>query len=500
MNKILNYGFVRPFIQFQFANGQTIDTVPPRYFSSFHQTRSVKEACSFTLTLSYAPGNFDEDTATIIHGLLLQNVNTNVTYRYGYKVNNQFAPLCQNQYYAGIFTSYSEELNDGYLSYTISGVAHAVELTQPQVFVTDYIKTIEKLSKTVQPSIIVEDLVYDLRRGPSNHTGIPEYFKDYKKIIHTSDQNVKTNDIRIQDGPLHDVFFGKTNSDGSTLPGGLVSLSYCNYNLASNETISNNLLSDVKRDALEYQIRLRYNSSGITNEKLAKYKQSKEVVENVKRVPFICYYDNVIDSIGSPDKGSFYYIEKFNMQPTNIFNYNFGNSFIDSDVISFNCSYDCTPAISTNASLKNVVSDIDVDGEAISSNYNNMQTEGFVIQSYNTPSGFDNAATISATTLSNVFRYPFEASMSVIGQLECNQLMDVIRVNIFVNGVQHPTLSGDYIIQGIEDDLSMDGFTTTFNLHRYNYSISDEDVPDRVTNYSEGRAFQNQQTLINTHS
>ena len=54
--------------------------------------------------------------------------------------------------------------------------------------------------------------------------------------------------------------------------------------------------------------------------------------------------------------------------------------------------------------------------------------------------------------------------MTVVGQTDCNQLMDKITVNVFVNGLEHLGLSGQYVIMGIEDDLSDSGFTTKFDL------------------------------------
>ena len=81
MNNILNRGFVSPYIDFRFAAGdlgseQIIDTTPPRYFASFHQERTVGEACSFTLQLNFVPQTFTEQDALTMHKMLLGSHDT----------------------------------------------------------------------------------------------------------------------------------------------------------------------------------------------------------------------------------------------------------------------------------------------------------------------------------------------------------------------------------------------------------------------------------------
>ena len=492
MNKILNYGYVRPFIQFQFENGQTIDTVPPRYFVSFSQTRTVKQACSFELHLMYAPGNFDEETASIIHGLLLSNVNNRVTYRYGYKVPNQYAPICQNQYYSGIFTTYSESINEGYLEYTISGIAECVNIFSANVEVEWFMKHLLASNKggSIQPSKIVDRFLNEPR------TGIKQIFEGYRTEVSNDDEAIPITSINIQDGPLHDVFFGKTNTDGTVLPGGLVSLSYKKITddiLQSSELLSENDMLKLN----EYRIRNLYVSSGIKDYEI---KQRYDFLQ-ITKMPFICYYDNVIDSIGSSDKGSFHYVPKYTKQATSIFNYSVGNNIIDSDVISFTCNYDCITALASKARLNEIESDIDVGGEAISANYNTLQTDGFLVNTYNTPSGFDESVIRLSNTFSNAFNYPIEAEMTVVGQVECNQLLDTIMVNVYINGIKHEAVSGLYSIMEIRDDLSQEGFTTTFKLNRYTAVTSNAETPTANNNYGEGtRAHQNLQALENDYT
>lgn len=499
MNSILNYGFVSPYILFTFlGSGDTLDTIPPRYFASFHQDRSVDQACSFTLTLVYAPGYFNEDTATIIDKLLLSQVKHDVTYRYGYKTRHGGLTM-QNQYYAGIFTTYNSEINEGYLTYTISGISHSVELVSPSVCVSDYITNLKDNVKEIQPSIVVYNLVKG--NGPlAAKTGIAEYFRNYEIEIDQIDEKVSTKSINIQDGPLHDVFFGKANSDKTSLPSGLVSLSYVND--TSSNALSSDLLSerDIQK-ITEYEIRNTYNSSGITQDQYdTLYAEPLEKLKNLKKIPFVCYYDNVVSSEGSTSKGSFHYIPKYTRAITNVYNYSIGNSVIDSDVLSFSASVDCTPALATIPSIKDVSVDIDVDGEAIGNNYNSMQSDGFVRNTYNTPSGFNEAAWLTTSTIANALNFPFEATMTIIGQIDANKLLDTILVNIFVNGVPHEGFSGKYTVLGIEDDLSENGFTTTLKLSKQGWAVDNDKVSDYVSNYStNSRAWHNEQAMLNDY-
>jgi hypothetical protein len=96
---------------------------------------------------------------------------------------------------------------------------------------------------------------------------------------------------------------------------------------------------------------------------------------------------------------------------------------------------------------------------------------------YNTPSGFDTSAFLSSSTISKALNFPFNATMTVIGQIQCNQLMDRINVDVCVNGVNHPALSGTYVIQSVEDELSESGFTTTFGMYKLTNSSSDNLPP-----------------------
>jgi hypothetical protein len=194
-------------------------------------------------------------------------------------------------------------------------------------------------------------------------------------------------------------------------------------------------------------------------------------------------------------KGSFHYKEKFTRQVTNTYYYNVGNSFIDSDVLSFSVSVDDTVAMATVSGLNGVSTDIDYTGDLIGSSFNHVQTTGWHKNTYNTVSGFNEGAWMTSTVVADALNFPFEATMTVIGQTKLNKLLDKIHVVVMLNGAEHPGLTGDYVILGIEDDVSESGYTTTFRLLRDNGTF--ESPQDYLTSASDEVAQRVQESLKN---
>lgn len=426
MNAILSNGFVRPIMRFEFAGG-IVDTSPPTCFSNFSQNRSVKQAASFELTLLYVPGTFGEDQALVMHQLLLSSVKQEVKYQYGYIVPGGL-PVWQNQQYVGIFTTYTEDLQEGWLTYKICGVAHSVEVLTPKVSLTKYLSNKQRSTKYIKPSVVAEEAIH------SNDTGLKELFQDYELEIHHCDEEVEIDSIKIADGSAQQVLGGKPNADGTKIESGLVSYSYRSFTPLS--SLSSSLLVSMAKAGNAWN--------------------------NVMKQPFICYFDNV----ATGRKGKFYYGPKYDSPVSGIYTYNYGNSYIDSDVLSFNVSVDCVVAMATIGATNSASGDIDPAGNTIGTTYNIIDMNGFVPDSYNTIAGLKSSSFIAASTIADALCFPYEATMTVVGQTECNQLLDKIQVNIMFNGVPHPGLSGQYVILEINDELSDSGFTTTFRLLR----------------------------------
>lgn len=507
MNAIVNNGFASPYIKFNFETGsiEPLNT-PPSYFMSLVNNRTTDKACTFTLTLVYVPGNFGEKHADLMHQLLLTSVTKSVTYEYGY-ITPGGGLVKQMQHYSGLFTQYTESINEGYLTYTITGVAHAVKEATSPVNVTNFLQRLRNglkprtiwgagtehimpptSDKYMQPSVIVEKLITE-----DTTSGIRDYFENYDiDIVHT-DERVDITTINIDDGNLHDVFFGKSNTDQTKTPSGFVSYS---VELQDKDPILNSGYLSQTELTLYYGAETLI-SHGLSGQLTEEMHTVWNRVSALQKIPYICFYDNVVTSENSPKHGTFHYVPKYNRQPVNIFNYVVGNSVIDGDVLEFSVDYDGAVALASRPGLEAVKTSIDVDGELVGSNYNVLQNDGFIKQSYNTLSGFNESVFLTESVISEALDYPFTANMTIIGQTDCNQLMDVITVNVYLNGLKHPGLSGNYTITGIEDNLSSNGFTTTFNLVKKQAVMNTEDLPNVVGNMNNitSKAYYNQSQI-----
>lgn len=486
MNSILNHGFVSPYIHFEFQNGNSIDTIPPRYFISFNQKRSIKKACTFTLTIMYAPGNFGDSTASLIHQLILSNSGTDVVYEYGYKVPGGNI-VVQNQRYVGIFTKYTESIQQGYLTYTISGVSKAVDTSCPEVNISAYVKKLINDDTSKKPSSVLKDIIKGLNDADPK---IQEYFKDYSIDIDGQDQSLPPQSYECLpqvNTSLHDIILGKSNPDGTIDIGGIANLGIKDYtpqSAASNSLFGGNIYAANGYATLT--------AHGASMQATAAMKNSYLNYKNVSKTNFIAYFDNVQKG---GKYGTFYYVPQLGRQSGSIFNYNFGNNFLDSDVLSFNADVDWTAALVTVSSLGSTRTTIDANGQNTGSNFITSNVPNLNKTVYNTPSGFDTSAFISSAALATALNFPFKATMQVIGQIDCNQLMDRITVNVFVNGLEHPGLSGMYTILGIEDELSDSGFTTTFDLLKVTSSSNTSSLPGFYMNSDDAKAYTNQDAL-----
>ena len=464
MNAILGHGVVTPIMDFQFADGNHIDTYPtPRYFLSFNQKRSVKKACSFSLTITYPPGNFGDSEAILMHQLLLTNSNKPVQYRYGYATPGG-SVVWQNQSYVGIFTKYVENLSSGYLQYTITGIAQAVECTSPETNITSYLTKLINDGGIKKPSDILKDLINGVNLEDRT---IPEFFRDYRTEIDGTDLSLE---VRSYDTlpkgntTIHDVIFGKTNNDGSQFVGGVVNFG----TRVSNRTAYQTLITH-----------------GLSSQAGALPKEK-----------FVAYFDNVMN--GGGKNGTFYYVPESGRQSGSIFNYDFGNDFLNSDVLNFNINADYTYAFANVGAVDNTRSSIDAGGQNVGGSLSVSKIQAFNTNVFNTPSGFDTSAFLTSSTLSKIFNFPHNASMEIIGQTSCNQLMDKIHVNVHVNGIPHPALTGDYIITDIEDNLSESGFTTTFQMFKDSDAVAT--TPFYAVSGDASKAKANENAMQNDYS
>ena len=478
MNDILNRGFVSPYIKFNFHTG-TIDTVPHRHFMSLSHNRSVTEASSFELRIIYVPGQHGEKEALDIHQLLLTSVNLPVTFQYGYITPGGGLQL-QQHWYKGIYTQYKEDLgSDGTLTYTVTGVAEAVNVNTPTINVEDYLNDMKSHYERIKPSLIVQNLVKGEDGGKSN---MSQYLGDFKHIILHDDEEIDINSINIKNGPLRDVLCGTYKADDTINIDGFALHSYIKVD--DSDYASRILSTSDLTFESDYSIRNAHNSSGISDSEAARF----QAIQNKKTIPFVCYFDDVITAEGSTEKGTFYYVPKFTKQIAKEYTYNFGNNFIDSDVISFNVNNDCTVSMASAASYNSISSGIGNTGESVASSHNLLQQTGFSVNSFNTITGFDESKFLTESAMSEALNFPFSASMTVFGQTELTHLLDMIRVNVVFNGAENKLLSGNYIIMGVTDEISDSGFTTTLEIQK---DITDTSISSNNVNYNSASVYSN---------
>ena len=534
---ILRKGFVRPYIIFQFEDGTTLDTTPPRYFQSFEQTRTCDKACEFKLTLTYVPNYDGRKDANLMQALLLNKVNTRVTYQYGYLVADSPVPILQNQKYSGILLQYEESINETTLSYTLSGTSSVTGLNTRTISIQNFIEKAKMLyqGEKVKPSELVsllcgESYNQDISLSASDYailnahssstiehlyyanspkaliseaikTGIVDLLRGYKKDIDNIDDEIFLDDMKVSDGTVHDIFCGKSNIDGSASPDCFVYYSQIDGDDKGADTLLQTLSSSLSADdvrLLESARIVNRFSSTTYNEIMSK--TSTDVQTKAKGIRrYIAYFDNVIED--GYENGTFHYkaVGTNNQTTNDMFNFDFGNSFIESVVLSFNTNYNCAVAYASIAGLDDESVNIDVDGEPIGGNYAVSQTGNLKKNSYPTLSGFRSDTLISESLIAQALQFPYEATMQIIGETMCHHLLDTIHVNVFVNGVPHSGMTGNYIIKGISDSLSDSGFTTTFNLQRDAFSAPGT-LPDKVSTAADSRAGQNDVALRNSNS
>lgn len=480
MNDILNRGFVSPYIKFNFLRG-SIETTPHAHFVSLTHNRSVEQASTFELTLIYVPGTHGETYAEDMHQLLLTSVNHPVTFHYGYITPDGGLQLQEDVWYRGIYTQYTENLgNDGTLTYTISGVAESVSIDTPKVEIENYLNSLKRQATGAfakrKPSLIVKHLITQ----EETMCNMKKYFDGYEIIIDPSDEDVDVQSINIKDGTLREVLCGSYKSDGTTNVKGFANHSY--INLDKDTALQYGIITE--RDiSLAESYQNKGSNTYSRNQRTQDEEKAANLISNLKTMPFVCYFDDVVTAEGSASKGKFYYIPKYTKQYASEYIYNFGNNFIDSDVLSFSVNNDCIVAMASVGSLNSISSGIGNTGESIAASHNVLQQTSFSVNSFNTITGFDESRFLTQTALSNALNFPFTATMTVVGQTKLNHLMDKIRVTIMFNGSINELLTGDYIIMGITDELSDSGYTTTFDLQKDIGAESFEsDEPEIFTN------------------
>ena len=460
MNSILNQGVVTPFIIFTFPTGFTIEDygTAPKYFMDLDHNRTCKQACTFKLTIVYVPDTFKEGQPFLLDQQLLSSQGGKVVYTYGYF--DRFGKRHQQQgAYVGQIYNYTSDVDiaNGTIKYTISGCATAVDLTTSMA-------RVEATNKRVKPSEHLQLLINDATSGG---------FYDLKQVYEVDIRDKIDQEVIIPNfdsAPVLDLIMGTvTGEKNNGIPvrkGGIVQLSN-GPELPS----SVGLLTDMERQMIAHQGKFTINSESDARIFKQKYGKAQDRAKAKLKQPFVCYIDDTETT--SNKLGTLKYVcNTYNNYTAGLENfvYYMGNNQKNSDVLDFSVSYDAAKGLAAAMGTGKTVSSIDPDGNGYGSTFTVEELPNLGRNTFGTKGGMDQNLLISIRDISQIMIYPFQATMTIIGQTQKNELLDIIYVTVFLNGAQHDILSGRYQILEITDNVSSSGFTTTFKLLRMDTS------------------------------
>lgn len=492
-NHILSRGLVTPFVIFNFATGSIEATEIPRYFVSLEHNRTCKEACTFKLTITYIPDTFSPGRPTVIDNMLITSCKQKVTYQYGY-FDYMGVRHVQNRMYVGQMNTYGCDVDiaSGKITYTVEGTSTIVEL------ITDIVR-IDAVDHPKKPST---HLVY-LTSG-TMQPGFRKLYDAYDLDIDHTDHSVHI--PNLGEGTVFDLIMGtvtatKKNDGTFSRSGGLVALSNAKPFFVGKDSVYS-LYNSGEISQEEYRTFVRaydmQQHSGYSGEAL---KDANEIVSKFDKrltTPFICYFDD--DEHSGKPYGTFHYVPSKGWETDDVFEYYYGNNVPNSDVLSLSFSFDPSVGLATAVATSSVVSSIDANGNNIGNSNAVTQLGNLGRNTYPTLSGFNEDAFISQSKLSELMIYSsYSATMTIMGQLRPNNLLDIIYLVVYVNGTEHPTLSGHYKVMGIIDNVSSSGFTTQLQLIRELSNTENMSTMETyITSPTDGKAGQVQNSIDST--
>ena len=495
-NIILSKGVVTPFVQFNFETGSIESTNKPKYFVSLSHNRTCKQACTFKLTIVYVPDTFSPGQPTSIDNMLITSKNKKVSYQYGYY---DWMGIRTPQYctYVGQLNKYTCDIDvaSGTLTYTIEGNSVAVELLNQQTSVdAKHLSNVYKWS----PAKII-DICSQTDYTTREFYQLGLY---YHKVIQRVDEVVSLQDYQ-QQGML-DIILGTAkaakdvnNNDKQTnidRDGGLVQHSRTKAYDTVNELYQRHIIEDDEYH--QYQLdEYALNHAGWTvNQAINDITKRMSNTEVKMYIPFMAYFDDVqhMDSM----YGTFYYVPREGDRPSNTFVYEYGNNVKNSDVLSINFTYDGSVALANATASDSISASIDGTGQNIGQNHSTTNVLSLGRNSYATLSGFNEDKFLSERELTQYMLYPFKATMNIMGQIEPSNLLNVVDIIVLINGTRHPTLSGEYTVLSVIDEVNNNGFTTQLELIRKTDTAEYLDkISAYVTNPIDGKASQTQQQI-----
>lgn len=460
MNNILKQGVVTPFVVFTFPTGFTIEssTSIPRYFVSLSHNRTCKKACTFKLTVTYVPDTFKYGEPYLLDQQILSSTGGKVVYCYGYYDRFGRRHMQQCSYVGQVFT-YSSDIDiiNGTINYTIEGTASAADLSNSMA-------RIDATANPVKPSQHLLDLVNKADTGG---------FRDLRDFYEIDANDHRDEDVYIPNfdsAPVLDLIMGTvTENKSNGLPvrkGGLVQLSN-GPEMSPTEAASLGIISSDNYDLMHNTGSYTVNSAGDALLEKTQWRQRKKQVTGLLKYPFICYIDDTETTSGK--LGTLKYVCRTTYSNSNApdnYVYCIGNNQRDSDVLSFSVNYDGAVARAGALATGKTVSGIDANGNGIGQTWATTQTKSLGKNTFDSMNGIEQNLLISLKEISDIMIYPYEATLQIVGQTVKNELLDVIHITVLLNGTVHQTLTGNYQILEINDEISSSGFTTEFRLVR----------------------------------
>lgn len=503
-NVILNYGVTTPFVLFNFATGSIEATIKPKYFVSLSHNRTCKKACTFKLTVMYVPDTFSVGRPTLIDNMLVSSKNERVTYQYGY-YDWRGAKHIQYQTYVGQLNKYdcSVDVASGTITYTIEGNATAVELLN---FQTSLDSADHNRYEWTPAKVVKIESTPDYETRAFYQLGLL-----YDRVISETDEFVPLPSYKQQG--MMDIILGSAkaskNSDNAEKQtnidkdGGIVQHS---------RKQSYNTLLDAynagKVSSEDYSLFSNYANSSSASSLLNLISSAQSIVDtdtytknnakmqnlnNTMYTSFMAYFD---DGANMTHKyGTFYYVPKEGRASSDTFVYEYGNNVSNSDVLNVSFTYDGSVALANSSASSSFAAGIDATGQNIGQTNATTNVLSLGRNSYPTLSGFKEDKFLSQKELISYMIYPSKATLTIMGQLHPSNLLDVVDLVILINGTRHPTLSGEYSVLSIVDDLSNSGFTTTLELVRKE-NVPNIDYEIYVSNPTNGKASKTEQDRV----
>ena len=476
--EVLREGVVTPYVQFNMVGGSIeSDISNPRYFVSLNHIRSTDRACTFKLNIIYVPDTFSAGKPTLIDNWILSSIKDSdkVTYTYGYYDSHGGLHTHKN-FYAGQILTYDSDINvaSGTITYTIEGMASSVDLT------SSYAQL--EACNSVKPSQYLLDNINNATEGG---------FFDLKQLYRLDINDHDDEEIKMPSFgsmPVLDLIMGKVQAGTEKDNGlpvrkdGVVQLSQSKLNISVQKAYELGLLSDSDwqdwsnaNEEIQRIQNLHYSNSNPTS----MWNKRKEIQDKLV-TPYICYIDDI--NVDESNKiGTLHYVKRIGTTTDDVYEYEMGNNVKESVVLSFNVTYNGATAIASALATDNISSSITAEGSNQGTSYATSKTNYLGRNTFPTLSGFKEESFISKNELSNIMLYPYEATMTVLGEIDPHNLMDIIYIVVKFNGTEHQVLTGSYQILEITDDISSSGFTTTFRMVRE--SSSALNVSNKLENY-----------------